>query len=138
MQKSTEPSLTKPVASEAQCDPVSTAHSENQNSAPQNVVPTTFVEIYRIPKPDSSDKGEQTEETAEESEDEIEDEPDDKATSHGEQQTTGENTPYQQEQNTPKKEPLPSDITYAAMRAAFDRGDISKTSELVHEFSRQS
>ena len=137
MQESTEPSLTKPEASEAQCDPANRAHSESRKFSPQSVVPADFVEIYRIPKPDSPDKEEQPEETAEQSEDEIEDEPDDQATSHGEQQTTGEGTPYQQEQNTPKKEPLPSEITYAEMRQAADRGDMSKASDLVYKFSEQ-
>ena len=103
MQESTEPSLTKPEASEAQCDPANRAHSESRKFSPQSVVPANFVEIYRIPKPDSSDKEEQPEETAEESEDEIEDEPDDQATSHGEQQTAGEGTPYRAGAEHPEK-----------------------------------
>ena len=56
MQESTEPSLTKPEASEAQCDPANRAHSESRKFSPQSVVPANFVEIYRIPKPDSPDK----------------------------------------------------------------------------------
>ena len=40
----------------------------------------------------------------------------DKATSPGEQPGTGEGTPHEQELKTPEKEPLPSEITYPALR----------------------
>jgi len=95
MQESTEPSLTKPVASEAQCDSANRAHSESRNSAPQSVVPTNFVEISLIPKVDSPGK-------EQEGEEETEVETDDKASSPGEEHMTGEGTPHGQEQRTTK------------------------------------
>ena len=131
MQESTDPPVTKPVAGEAQCDPANAARSENQASAPQNVVPANFVEIFQIPKPASPDKEAPT---GEEMSEGTEDETDNGTISPGEQSATGEATPYQQEPQ--KKEPLPSDIAYAAMRKAFDRRDISKASELAFEYSR--
>jgi hypothetical protein len=137
MQESAEPPVRKPIAGEAQCDPANPAHSENQNSAPQNVVPANFVEIYEIPKPDSPHKEEPTAEEIEEGMgEEPEDEPEDRATSPG-QQITGEGIPYQQDQGAPTKEPLLSENIYAEIRKAGDRGDLAKASELAFEYSRQ-
>src|ERR1700687_5374528 len=126
MQKSTEPSLTTPVASEAQCDPASTAHSESQTSALQNAVPANFVEIYRILKPDSPDK-----------EKETEDETNDKPSSPGEEQETAECSPENQAQNTLEKEPLPSAITLAALRDAVDRRADSEVKELAQKWKQE-
>ena len=127
MQKSTEPSVTQPVTGEAQSESANAVHSANENSAPQNVVPPNFVEIYQIPKPVASPvEEEETRETV------------DKAKSPGEEQTTGEVTPREQEQETPKKEPLPSDITFQTARAAFYRGDVQESIDLVYKFSAQA
>ena len=130
MQESTEPSLTKPVASEAQCDPANRAHSESRNSAPQSAVPANFVEIFQIPKPDSPNK-------EKESEEETEDETDDKANSPGEEHMTGEGAHHEQEQKTTKDETLPSDITIAEAKKAFHRGAQQEVSNLVHKFAQQ-
>ncbi len=127
MQKSTEPSVTQPVTGEAQSESANAVHSANENSAPQNVVPPNFVEIYQIPKPVASPvEEEETRETV------------DKAKSPGEEHTTGEVTPREQEQETPKKEPLPSDITFQTARAAFYRGDVQESIDLVYKFSAQA
>ena len=115
MQESTEPSSTKSVASEAQCDPANRAHSESRSSAPQRVVPANFVEISQIPKPDSPDKEKENEE-------ETEDETDDKANSPGEEHMTGEGAHHELEQKTTKEETLPSEITIAEARKALHRG----------------
>jgi len=128
MQESTEPSLTKPVASEAQCDSANRAHSESRNSAPQSVVPTNFVEISLIPKVDSPGK-------EQEGEEETEVETDDKASSPGEEHMTGEGTPHGQEQRTTKEEALPSERALAAARKAFRRGALPELSNLVYEFA---
>ena len=53
MPEPTEPSLTKPVASDAHCDPANGTHSESQSSVADCIVPANFVEIFPIPKNDS-------------------------------------------------------------------------------------
>ena len=131
MQKSTEPSLTQPVAGEAQIESASAVHSENENSAPQNIVPANFVEISLIPKPNSPDKEQENED------EEIDGGTDDKASSPGEEHMTGEVTHREQEQTTTKKEPLPSDITFEEMSKAFSRGDFQKAGELQYKYSAQ-
>jgi len=131
MQESTEPSLAKPVDSEAQCDPANRADSESGSSVPQSVVPATFVEISPIPRLNSHDeKAEKEEETARET--------DDQASSPGEEHMTGEGTHRGQAQKTAKEEPPPSEITLAAARKAFARGDLQEASDLVYKFARQS
>ena len=71
-------------------------------------MPPNFVEIYQIPKPVvSPGEEEETRETV------------DKARSPGEEHTTGEVTPHEQEQETPKKEPLPSDINFRDSEGSF-------------------
>lgn len=79
MQDSTERSLTQPVAGEAHSDRAKAVHSEDQNAAPQKVVPANLVEIYPILKPASPDEEEETEQ-----EEETEDETDDEEISPGE------------------------------------------------------
>ena len=61
----------------------------------------------------------------------------DKATSPGEQPGTGEGTPHEQEEKTPKKELLPSEITYAELReCTFNRNGRGST-ELHEKWLRQ-
>jgi hypothetical protein len=137
MQESTEPAVAKPVDGEAPCDPANTAASENQDLVAQNHVPPNFVEIFAIPKPASSDKEVPTEEVMEDAtEEQTEDETEDESTSPSEQEIANVIVRCQQEQEVRKKEPLPSDIKYAEMRRAFDRGDVAKAGELAFEFSR--
>jgi hypothetical protein len=131
MQESTEPSLTKPAAGEEQCDAANTAHSEGRDSAPQTVVSPNFVEIFHIPKPDTADK-----ETI--NEEETDGETDDSANSPGEEQMRGEWTGHEQGQKPAKKEPLPSDITYAEAQKAFNRGDVAEASRLVIRMADQA
>ena len=54
----------------------------------------------------------------------------DKASPPGEEHMTGESTHHEQEQKTTKKEPLPSEITHAALRKAVDRGTSQEVDEL--------
>jgi hypothetical protein len=131
MEESNEPPVT-PVVNEAQCDPGITAASENQDSASQNPVPANFVEIFQISKPASPDKEEPPEEeTEEETEEEAEDDPDEETISPRDQQIAAVTTRYQQEQETRKKGPLPSDLKSAEMRRAATGGDWGKASEFV-------
>jgi hypothetical protein len=61
----------------------------------------------------------------------------DKATSPGEHPGTGEGTPHEQEEKTPKKELLPSEMTYAELReCVFNRGGRGST-ELQEKWLRQ-
>ena len=130
MQESTEPSFTKPVASEMQGDPANRAHSESRNSAPQSGVAANFVEIFQIAKPDSSNK-------KNEGEEETEDEADDKANSPDEEYMTGEGAYHELEQKTTKKEPLPSEITLAAAKQAVERREENEVRILMHKFEQQ-
>jgi hypothetical protein len=131
MPESTEPSSTQPIAGEAQSESPNAVHSEDENSAVQNVVPPNLVEIYQILKPVVS-PGEEKEE-----EEETEDPGDEESLPH-EEQMTAEATPHEPEREIAEKEPLPSTKTYEEAKKAFDRGDLNKTNELVYRFARQS
>lgn len=121
MPESDESSVTQPVGGQAQSESANAVHSENETSAPQNVVPPNFVEIYRILKPVVSHGTEEnTNGTVEE-----ENAPD-------EEQTTGEVIPQEQ-----KQEPLPSAITLEAMVKAHDSGDSQLASVLYYKYSAQ-
>jgi hypothetical protein len=138
MQESTEPPVTKPAAGEAQRDPSNTALPENQTSAPQNPVPANFVEIFQIPRPASPDKDEPpAEEMEEETWDEIDDEPDEERISPIEQQIEDLVTRYQQKQETPKKEPLPSEITHAELRKNVEHAGGTRIDELMSKWLKE-
>jgi hypothetical protein len=118
MQESTEPSLTKPVASEAQCDSANRAHSESRNSAPQSVVPTNFVEISLIPKVDSPGK-------EQEGEEETEVETDDKASSPGEEHMTGRVHPMGRSRGPRRRKP------YLVKELSQQRGKLSAVARFL-------
>ena len=115
MQESTEPSSTKSVASEAQCDPANRARSESRNAAPQRAVRPTLSRSLRYQDLIPVTKKRRTEE-------ETEDEAVDKANSPGEEHMTGEGAYHELEQKTTKKEPVPSEITLAEVRKAIALG----------------
>src|SRR5580704_14867463 len=131
MPESTEPSSTQPIAGEAQSESPNAVHSEDENSAVQNVVPPNLVEIYQILKPVVS-PGEEKEE-----EEETEDTGDEESLPH-EEQMTAEATPHEPEQEIAEKEPLPSAKTYEEATKAFERRDLQETNRLVHKAARQS
>jgi hypothetical protein len=62
----------------------------------------------------------------------------DKASPPGEEHMTGESPHHEQEQKTTKKELLPSEITYAALRKAFDRGPLQEVDDLARKFAAQA
>jgi hypothetical protein len=109
MQDSTEPSLTKPAATETWRDPTESSHSENQNCAPQNVVAANFVEISQILKPDSAD----------------------------EKQEAAECSPEDEDQDTLENDLLPSQITLAAIIEAQARRAYSEAAELGQKYRRE-
>jgi hypothetical protein len=130
MPESTEPSLTQPVAGEVQSESANAGHSENENSAPQNVVPPNFVEIYQILKPAvSADKEKETDET---------DETVDEGNLPNAEQMTGEPTTHEQEQNSAEKKPLLSTKTFEAATKAFARRDMQEVERLVYKAAAQS
>ena len=65
-------------------------------------------------------------------------ETDNKATSPGDQNGIGDGTPHEQEQSTLTKDPLPSEVTLAKMRALFSRGNVSEAGALAYTYARQS
>ena len=126
MPESTEPSLTQPVAGEAQSESANAVHSENDNSAPQDIVPPNFVEIYQILKPVvSPGEEEETDETV------------DEKSLPPEEQMTAEPTPHEPEQDSTEKEPLPSERIYEVMKKAFDRGDGQEAADLAPKYAAQ-
>ena len=126
MPESTEPSSTQPVAGEAQSESANAVHSENDNSAPEDIVPPNFVEIYQIVKPVvSPGEEEETDETV-----------DEKSLPH-EEQMTAEPTPHEPEQDSTEKEPLPSEKIYEVMKKAFDRGDGQEAADLAPKYAAQ-
>jgi len=130
MQESSDPSLTKSVASEAQCDPANRATSESQNPVPQNIVPANFVEISLMTIPDCSD-------TEQEDEEVVEDKPDGNANSSGEAHMSSKDAHYEEKPKVTKEEPLPSEITYAEMKRLFDRGAVGEAGKLAYRFSAE-
>ena len=124
MPESNEPSVTQPVAGEAQSESANAARSETESSVSQNVVPPNLVEIYRILKPVVSPiEEEETDETDETVDDES---------TPVEEQVTEHITPDKQEQNTQKKEPLLSEQIYKELRKAGNGGDINEAGSVVH------
>jgi hypothetical protein len=120
MQESNEPVLPKSLTDEAQCDAASTAAFESPTTALQNPVPANFVEIIVIRRPGSPDKQGQTpQELEEEVYQETEDGPDDETVSPEQRQIEivvkrcqEEQEEHRKEQESWKKEPSESQITF--------------------------
>ena len=123
MQESNEFSSIEPIAGEAPSERPDALQSVNENSASQNTVPPNFVEIYHMPVAPH--------------EEEETDQPVDEESLLDAEQMPGKPSLPELEQVTQKKEPLPSDITQAAIQAAGARGDIARAAELVLQYAEQ-